>query len=167
MLSQRGPTSNLSSASVPKISALPTRACPKTCGPIDGEDHRCRCEKGATAKTYSGQMPTNSTELLGCGRGDHVPGKPRTPNTDDPSLRRPLSPLNKTCFGMLSPLSYPNTRAAHHENPLLQIEIAGSTTSCRVDRNCGVDNLALLGKKLLRTDPRLPREIFPTMEAVI
>ena len=150
MVAHRGSTSNLSSACVPEMSALPTRSCPQTCRPIEADD--ARREKGATAETYSGQMPTNSTELRACGEGNHVPGKPRTPHTDDRVLRRstPLSPLNKTCFGMLSPLSPPNTRAAHHKNPSLQTEIAGLTTSCRVDRNCGVDNLALLGTKLLR-----------------
>jgi hypothetical protein len=160
MVSQRGSTSNLLSASVPNISALPTRACPRNVG-------QAAREKGATAETYSGQMPTNSTELRACGEGNHVPGKPRTPHTDDRRLRRstPLSPLNKTCFRMLSP----NTRVAHHKNPLLQTVVGSKRNKCLcgVDRNCGVDNLALLGKKLLRTDPRLPREIFPTMEAAI
>ena len=68
MLSQRGPTSNLSSASVPNICALPTRACPKTCRPIDAED--TRREIGATAETYSGQMPTGQTELRASRQGN-------------------------------------------------------------------------------------------------
>ena len=92
------------------MSALPTRACPQTCRPIEADD--ARREKGATAETYSGQMPTCQTELRetsGAARHrNNMFREPGTPHTDDRLLGR-RAPANKTGFRKLSP----NTRAAH------------------------------------------------------